>query len=139
DRAEPADIAKLLLPADQTRQLVAAVVQRVNRVFGDDGEQREIDRVNAFAEQIALSAALAGDKIAAGLSQRPADKRERILKVIAIDDARQSLSRSQRLAVARVHVAHFPLRDRDQRHLVNPILPAPKPQMQPAAQDVALV
>jgi hypothetical protein len=62
-----------------------------------------------------------------------------ILKIIARDHAAKGLAGRQRLAVARINVTDFSLRDGHQRHLVNAVLPAPQPKVDAAAEQIGLV
>jgi hypothetical protein len=68
-----------------------------------------------------------------------AEERHGVLEVVALDDLAQRLARLQRRAVAGVDVPDLPLRDRDQRHLVEPELPRPQPQVIAAAQELRLI
>ena len=67
-----------------------------------------------------------------------AEKRLRILEVIAIHDARQRLSRRQRTAVTRVDVADLAFGNHDQRFLVNAVLPREESRVQSTAKKLGL-
>ena len=72
DRVEPVDLPQLVLPAHQLFQLVLALdIEVVDDVFGDDDEEREVDRVDAFAQDRALAAALAAASADEERSARP--------------------------------------------------------------------
>src|SRR5205085_10909986 len=127
-RVESALLAQLLLPADKLLQLAPALdVQMVNHVFGDHEEERQVNRIDAFAQDRALAATLSSRAFV--VPARLAEKCAGILEVIAIDHARQRLAGLERLAVTRVHVADLPLRDHYQRQLVYAVLPAPVEQV----------
>ena len=110
-------------------------MQAVDDVLGDDHEQGQVDGVDAFAEDGPLPAALAAP---ADSSSPARPGRRGLLEVVAVDDAAQRLAGRQRFAVAGVDVADLALRNGDQRHLVDAVLPAPQPEVQAAAQQVGL-
>src|SRR5207302_1688609 len=111
--------------------------QPIDEILRDDDKQRQVNGINAFAQDHALAAALA-DRT--GLDPaRLAVERARILEVIAGRDSAQRLARLQRLAVARVDVSNLSLRDRHEWRLVNPILPAPEAKVHAAAQQIGLI
>ena len=83
-RVEPVVLAQLVLPVDQRLQLLrAAGFQAVDRVLGHDHEQREVDRVNAFAQDRPLPAALAQDRLVLGARRLAAQEAAGILEVVA--------------------------------------------------------
>ena len=124
---------------DQRLELLrAAGFQAVDRVLGHDREEREVDGVDAFAQDGPLPAALTQDRLCSGLVGSPPRKRAGVLEVVAGNDLAQRLARQQRLAVAGVDITDLALRHRDQRHLVDAVLPAPESEMQAAAQHLRL-
>ena len=59
-RIEAADLAQLLLPGHHVLQFaLAAEVQAEHHIFGDHDEQRQVDGVDALAQDGPLPAALA--------------------------------------------------------------------------------
>ena len=138
------DFAECLLPAGDDLAFLRPQQMRevIDRIVGDNHEQGRVDGVDAFAKDRSLPAALAAltparrsSALVAGFAQEGAG----ILEVIAGDDAAQGLAGRQRLAVASVDVADFALRNGHQRHLVDAVLPAPKPEMDAAAEQIGLV
>ena len=104
----------------------------------DHREQREVDRVDAFAQDRPLPAALAEDRLVLGARRLAPQESAGILEVVAGNDLAQRLARQQRLAVACIDIADLALRHRDQRHLVDAVLPSPEAEMQAAAEDLRL-
>src|SRR5205823_9645905 len=92
--------------------------------------------VNAFTHDGPLPAALAALRVV--LAAAVAQERAGILEVVAVDHAAERLAGLQRLTVAGVHVADLALRHRDQRDLVDAVLPAPVTQVEAAAEQVGL-
>src|ERR1043166_8011255 len=96
---------------------------REHAFFGDDDEQRQVNGVNALAQDAALPAALT-----AGFQER-----DRILEVIAIDVAAEGLNRFERNTVARVEVSHLAFRYDDERFFMNAVLPRIQSEVNTAA------
>ena len=115
-----------------------AGVEAVDHVLGEHDEEREVDRVDAFAEDGPLPAALAGDRLLVGTDLLADEEAAGVLEVVAGNDAAQGLAGRQRLAVAGVDVADLALRHGHQRHLVDPVLPAPEAEVQAAAEHLGL-
>src|SRR5436305_1735528 len=63
----------------------------------------------------------------------------RVLEVVARRDPAKRLARLERLAGAGIDVADLALRDGDEPHLVDAILPSPQAEVQATAQQVGLV
>ena len=138
-RIEALVLAQLVLPVDQRLQLLrAAGFEAVDRVFGHDREERDVDRVDTFAQDRPLPPALTQDRLVLGARRLAAQEAAGILEIVAGNDLAQRLARQQRLAVTGVDIADLALRHRDQRHLVDPVLPPPQSEMQTAAQDLRL-
>ncbi len=138
-RIEALVLAQLVLPVDERLELLrAAGLQAVDRVFGHDREKREVDRVDAFAQDGPLAAALAQDRLVLGARRLAPQEAPGVLEVVAGNDLAQRLARRQRLAVAGIDIADLALRHRDQGHLVDAVLPPPEAEMQPAAQHLRL-
>ncbi len=133
-RAEPVHLRQFLLPAHQALQFLAFVLrQPIDGILADDDEQGGIDRVHAFTQDRALPAALA-----AAHRLVPEQEAAGVLEVVARRDPAERLARLERFAVAGIDVADLALRNGDQAHLVDAILPPPQAEMQPAAQQVGL-
>ena len=124
-RAEAVQGLELLLPLFEA----LCPFQREDAIFGNHVEQRDVDGVDAFAEDAALAAflAVAGQKLPC------------VLEVVALDDPGQGLRRHELIAAAGEDVADLPLLDGDQGKLVDFVLPAPESEMDAAAEDVGLV
>src|SRR5262249_4293494 len=132
------DLAQLVMPGHERFQLLTALqVQTIHLVFSDDEKQGQVQRVDAFAENGPLPTALA-EQALVPLPRLP-EEGVSVLKIIAENDPAERLAGRERLAVAGINVANLALRHRDQGHLVNPELPAPKPKMKTPAQQVRLV
>ena len=63
--------------------LAPAGVEPVDRVLGDDDEQRQVDGVDAFAQDRPLPAALAGDRLLVGADLLAHEERPGVLEVVA--------------------------------------------------------
>ena len=138
-RVEPLVLVQLVLPVDERLQLLrAAGFQAVDGVFGHDGVEGEVDRVDAFAQDRALATALTQNRLLLGARRLAAQEAPGVLKVVARNNSAQRLARRQGLAVAGVNVADLALRHRDQGHLVDAELPPPEPEMQTTAQHLRL-
>src|SRR6476619_2999193 len=96
--------------------------------FGDNDEQRQVNGVNAFAENSALPAALT-------LRFEEADC---VLEVIRVNGATERLNRLERHAVARIHIRHLAFGDDDERFLMNAVLPRIQSEVNTAAQEPGL-
>ena len=110
--------------------LAVAFVDRpgIHAVLRDDDKQREVERVESFAQDRALTAALAA------VGQESA----RILEGVALHHAAQGLRGGQRRSVAGVDVADLAFGDDHQRFDVDLELPREKAEMQTAAENVGL-
>src|SRR5437868_6674000 len=97
-------------------------------VFGDHHEQRQVDRINAFAQNAALAAALTASF----------QERDCILKVIRINVATQRLNRLQRNTVARISVSHLAFGYDHERFFMNAVLPRIQSEVNTAAQEAGL-
>ena len=124
-RAEALQSLELVLPLFQA----PGPLQREHAILGNHVEQRDVDGVDAFAEDAALTAFLpvVGQEL------------PRVLEVVAVDDAGQGLGRQELLAAARKDVADLALLDGHQGELVDPVLPPPQSEVDAAAKDVGLV
>src|SRR5262249_47356985 len=113
DRAEAIVFAQLLLPRPELFDLVLSIEDHViDRILSNDIEEREVNRVGAFAKDRALTTALAARL----------EESRRVLEMGAINGARKRLVRRESFAVAGVDVRDFSLRNGHQRHAVNSIL-----------------
>ena len=138
-RIEAVKLGELVLPVDQRLEFLgAAGVEPVDRVFGQHVKERLVDRVNTFSQDRPLPAALAGDRRLVGTKLLAHQEATRILEVVAGNHAAERLAGRQGLTVPGVNVTDLALRHRDQRHLVDPELPAPEAKMQAAAQEINL-
>src|SRR5262245_2263910 len=104
--------------------------------FGDHDEHRKIDRVDAFAEDGALTSALAANGGRRAIADQEAAS---VLKVVTRYDPRQRLTRRKRLAITCVDIADFALGDRHESRFVKAILPAPIAEMHATAQKLRLI
>src|ERR1043166_8797029 len=122
DRIERAQPEELRLPE---LVLVGRFADRPGKhaFFGDHDEEREVDGVNALAQNAALPTALTARFQA----------RNRILKVIAINVAAQGLNRFERNTIASVEVSHFAFSYDDERFFMNAVLPPIQSEVNTAA------
>ena len=121
DRAEAVEATEFFLPRNQHFQVaLAAHVEAIDDVFGDDHEEREVDGVHAFTQDGPLATALTAYAGTAFVQEGA-----RVLKIVATDHARQSLTWRQRFAIASVDIANLALRNSHQADFVNAVLPAP--------------
>ena len=95
-RIETLVLAQVILPVDERLQLFrAAGFKAVDHVFGDHREERDVDRVDAFAQDRPLAAALTQHRLVVGACRLAAQEAPRILKVVARHDLAQRLARRQ--------------------------------------------
>ena len=135
---EAVEIAELFLPAHQFFKFGAALqFKPIRDILRDDDEEREVDRVNPFAQDRALPAAL--PRHAAFDLRRQSEKGPRILEMVAARHTPERLAGLQRLTIAGVDVSDLPLRHRHQRRLVNAVLPPPESKVQSTAQQIDLI
>src|SRR5882724_11487479 len=118
--------------------------QCIGEFFGDDDEQRRVDRIDAFAKDRELATTLP-DVLqwvfsVARLWQAmlPHQERPGVLKIVARHHAAERLARRQRLAVAGIDIANSALRHRDQRASMHAVLPPPIAKVDAATQEVRL-
>src|SRR5262249_40454347 len=135
DRTEAVNPLELILPAGHCLAFTRAkqLGKAVDRIFGDDHEQGRVDGIDTFAQDGPLSATLTSHRrrsLLAGFSEKATG----VLEMVALHDAAERLAGRQRLAVARVDVADLALRDGDEWHFVETILPSPKSEVETAAQ-----
>ena len=102
-------------------------IDRIGAVGGEHDELREIDRVSALAQDLALRTLLAAR----------GQEGAHVLEVVCHRVGGKRLGRRQRLAVAGEEIADLALRDRDQRDLVDAVLERHE-EMVAAAQHVGL-
>src|SRR5947209_7367731 len=122
-------MVRFSLPADPPQHEVDRRNEFNFTFFSDDDEQPQVNRVNAFAQNAALTSSLA-----AGFKER-----NRILEVIGIDIAAKRLDRLQRNAVAGIDISHFPFADDNKRFFMNPVLPRIQTEMNTATEKPGLV
>jgi hypothetical protein len=101
---------------------------RVDAVLGHDHEERQVDGVNTFTQDRALTPALAA----------VLEERRRVLEERRARALRESLGGRQGRAVTRVHVADASLGNDDERLAMDAVLPREVPEVQTAAQDLGL-
>ena len=101
----------------------------INRLLRDDHEEGSVDGVGAFAQNAALTAALAAI----------VDKRRGILEGITRRRAAERLLRRQRPAVAGINVPDAAFAHGHERHLVYAELPKRIAKVQATAQQFRLV
>jgi len=127
DRFKPIalrDDARHLL---EQRFIIGFQADRIATIHGEHNKLREVNGIAAFTQNFALRAFLAA------ILKECAN----ILKITGSFVRRQCLCSWQRCAIARKHVADLPLRDRNQRHPMYPILERHK-HMKAAAQYIGL-
>ncbi len=129
DWLEAVHVAQKHLPFLTLGDFFVADRSGVHAVFGNDDEEREIDRIDAFAQNRALAATL------------PALIQEcrRILKRVALNCFSERLDWRQGAAVAGVDVADAAFGNLHERLLVDAELPREVSEMQPAAQHQRLI
>ena len=101
----------------------------VDAVLSQHVELRQVNGVNALAQDQPLASFLAACF----------EEFLGVLKVVAVDDSSECLPGIERHAVAREDVTEATLFDRDERQLVDAILPAPIADVHATAQDVGLI
>ena len=101
----------------------------IDAVLSQHVELRQVNGVNALAQDQPLASLLAACF----------EEFLGVLKVVAVDDSSERLPGIERHAVAGEDVTEATLFDRDERQLVNAILPAPIADVHATAQDVGLI
>src|SRR5262245_49348239 len=118
-RCEALNCFELVLPLAVLLLVLFPNPSRKNLVFGDDDKQGQVDREDAFAQDGPLPSTLAV----------AAQKRLRVLKVIAVHDPSESLRRRKWVAVASVDVADLAFGNHNERLFVDAVLPREEAQM----------
>ncbi|MEZ4410700.1 MAG: hypothetical protein R3A52_30085 [Polyangiales bacterium] len=123
----PARLDQLAHAVDE-RGVFGVEGERAHALAGEHDELREVERVGALAEDLALRPAL------------PARREEarNVLEVVGGEVAREGLRGAERAAVAGEDVPDAPLADGDQREAVHAVLEG-HPPVDASAQDLGLI
>ncbi len=85
-RVEALVLAQLVLPVHERLQLFRSTgFQTVDGVFGHDGEERDVDCIDAFAQDGPLPPSLSHERFPLGAGGHASEKAAGILEIVAVN------------------------------------------------------